>query len=141
LRVSAGGLRFAIATDLGHVTRDLRDLLGGCDLVMIEANHCPELLETGPYPPKLKRRVAGPLGHLANHQTADLAAALEDTRVSRLVLSHISRTNNTPERALDAVASRVRRLPVEVMPHGEPRRLEVQGARRMVRAEQLGFGF
>jgi phosphoribosyl 1,2-cyclic phosphodiesterase len=141
LRVSAGGLRFAIATDLGHVTRDLRHLLGGCDLVMIEANHCPELLETGPYPPKLKRRVAGPLGHLANQQTADLAASLEDTRVSHLVLSHISRTNNTPERALATVASRLRRLPIDVMPHGEPRRLDVRGARRMVRAEQLGFGF
>ena len=101
LRVSAGGRRFGIATDLGHATRELRLLLQGCDLVMLEANHCPAMLEAGPYPPRLKRRVAGPLGHLANEQAAELAAALEDTRVSRLVLAHLSRTNNSPERALD----------------------------------------
>ena len=72
-----------------------------CDLVFLESNYCPRLLETGPYPLRLKRRVAGPLGHLANDQTADLARSLEDTRVSRLVLVHLSRTNNSPERALD----------------------------------------
>jgi phosphoribosyl 1,2-cyclic phosphodiesterase len=140
-RVSAGGRRFAMATDLGHAPRELRRWFAACDMVMLEANHCPEMLETGPYPPHLKRRVGGPLGHLANAQTADIAASLDDTRVSRLLLAHISRTNNTPERALDVVTSRVRRLPVEVLPHGEPRRLEVSDARRMLHAEQLAFGF
>ena len=141
LRISAGGHRFGIATDLGHTTRELRALLQGCDLVMLEANHCPAMLEAGPYPPRLKRRVAGPLGHLANEQAADLAAALEDSRVSRLVLAHLSRTNNSPERALAAVERRLRRLPVEALHHGEPRRLDVTGARRLAHAEQLGFGF
>lgn len=141
LRVSAGGRRFAIATDLGHAPRDLRAMLAGCDSVMLEANYCPELLEVGPYPPRLRSRVAGPLGHLANAQAADVAAALEDTRVSRMVLAHVSRANNTPERALAVVAARVRRLPVEVLPHGEPRRLEVGESRRIHHAEQLGWGF
>jgi phosphoribosyl 1,2-cyclic phosphodiesterase len=141
IRVSAGGCRFAIATDLGHATRELRVLLAGCDLVMLEANHCPQLLEAGPYPPRLKRRVAGSLGHLANAQAADLAATLEDTRVSRLVLAHLSRTNNSPERALATVASRLRRLPVEALLHGEPRRLDVSAAGRLAFAEQLGLGF
>ncbi len=141
LRVSAGGRRFGIATDLGHATRELRLFLQGCDLVMLEANHCPAMLEAGPYPPRLKRRVAGPLGHLTNQQAAELAASLEDTRVSRLVLAHLSRTNNSPERALDAVGRRLRRLPFEVLHHGEPRKLEVLDTRRMAHAEQLGFGF
>src|ERR1035438_445208 len=187
LRVSAGGHRFGIATDLGHVTRELRALLRGCDLVMLESNHCPELLETGPhprrrkqrgrgpaaaprhdpppaplggchrvmlesthcpelletgpYPRRLKQRVGGPLGHLANAQAADLAGALEDTRVSRLVLAHLSRTNNTPDRALSTVASRLRRLPVEALLQGESRRLDVTGSRRVAHAEQLGFSF
>jgi phosphoribosyl 1,2-cyclic phosphodiesterase len=140
-RVSAGGLRFGIATDVGHATRELRALFEGCDLVMLEANYCPAMLEAGPYPPRLKRRVAGPLGHLANEQAADLAAALEDTRVSRLVLAHLSRTNNSPERALAAVERRLRRLPVEALLHGEPRALDVTGSGRMRHAEQLGFRF
>jgi phosphoribosyl 1,2-cyclic phosphodiesterase len=141
LRVSAGGRRFGIATDLGHATRELQVLLRGCDLVMLEANYCPDLLESGPYPWRLKQRVGGPLGHLANEQTAAFAESLENTRVSRLVLAHLSRTNNTPERALATVASRLRRLAVEALPHGEPRRLEVGEGGRLTHAEQLGFSF
>ena len=99
LRVAAGGRRFAIATDLGHATRELRAFLAGCDLVFLESNYCPRLLETGPYPLRLKRRVGGPLGHLANEQAAELAACLEGTRVRALVLVHLSRTNNSARRA------------------------------------------
>jgi len=139
LRVSAGGHRVAIATDLGQATRELRTLLAGSDLVLLEANYCPRLLETGPYPLRLKRRVAGPQGHLGNEQTADLAASLEDTRVSRLALVHISRTNNTPERAHAVVADRLRRLAVEALPHGEPRRFDVSHGAWSAAAEQLAL--
>jgi len=141
LRVTAGARRFGIATDLGHATRDLRAFLAGCDHVFLESNHCPRLLETGPYPLRLKRRVAGPLGHLANEQAAELAASLQDTRVGRVVLAHLSRTNNTPERALEVVASRARRLTIEALPHGEPRRFDVAPGPWSAAAEQLAFGF
>ncbi|HEX3345820.1 MAG TPA: MBL fold metallo-hydrolase [Polyangiaceae bacterium] len=143
-RVTAGGKRFAVATDLGHVTRELRAFLAVCDVVFLESNYCPRLLETGPYPPHLRRRVAGPVGHLANEQTAELARSLEDTRVARLVLVHLSRTNNTPERALDVVSSRAPRLRVEALPHGQPHRFDVvagEGGRAFAGAEQLALGF
>lgn len=142
LRISAGALRFAIATDFGQAERDLGAFLRDCDLVCLESNYCPSLLESGPYPLRLKRRVGGSLGHLANQQTAELAASFEDTRVARLVLVHLSRTNNTPERAHEIVASRIRRLALEVLPHGEARRFDVagNGARRS-QGEQLAFGF
>jgi phosphoribosyl 1,2-cyclic phosphodiesterase len=93
--------------------------------VLLEANYCPEMLEAGPYPERLRNRVRGPLGHLANHQAADVAARLQETRVSRLVLVHLSRTNNTPERALEVVTSRAPRLRVEVLEHGRPARFGV----------------
>jgi len=141
LRVTAGDRRFAIATDLGHPTPALRSMLAGCDLVMLESNHCPHLLEHGPYPPRLKQRVAGHLGHLANEQAAALAATLENTRVSDLVLSHISRTNNTPERALAVVGARLQRVRVQALPNGTARRLDVVQGNRLAAAEQLGFGF
>jgi phosphoribosyl 1,2-cyclic phosphodiesterase len=147
LRVTAGGCRFAIATDLGHARRELRSFLTGCDLVLLESNYCPRLLEAGPYPPSLKRRVGGALGHLANEQAAEVAASLEDTRVSRLVLVHISRTNNTPERAQAVVMSRVRRLPIEALAQGESKRFEVvenvtgNAGKLCRRAEQLALPF
>jgi phosphoribosyl 1,2-cyclic phosphodiesterase len=140
LRVTAGSQCFALVTDVGRITRDLRRFLESCDLVLLEANYCPMLLEGGPYPPHLKRRVAGPLGHLANAQAADLAASLEDSRVSRVVLVHLSRANNTPERALESVTSSVRRLSVEVLPHGASRAFDVR-RKPGARGEQLAFGF
>jgi phosphoribosyl 1,2-cyclic phosphodiesterase len=139
IRVAAGGRRFGLATDLGHAPRDLRAFLAGCDLVFLEANYCPRLLETGPYPLNLRRRVGGPLGHLGNEQAADVARALEDTRVSQLVLVHLSRSNNEPRRALEVVSSRLRRLPVEALPHGEPRRYDVEPGAWSAAAEQLSL--
>ena len=139
LRVSAGGRRFAIVTDVGHATRDLRAFLAGCDLVLLESNYCPELLEDGPYPLHLKRRVAGPLGHLSNDQAADLARSLQDSRVSRTVLVHLSRTNNTVGRALEVVATKAPRLAVEALGHGESRRFDVTTAKWSAAAEQLGL--
>lgn len=127
VRVTAGHRRMAMATDVGHVTRELRTFMSACDLALLESNYCPRMLEEGPYPPRLRARVAGPLGHLANEQAAQLARALEDTRVARLVLIHLSRANNRPERALEVVTSAVRRLAVEALPHGDPRALEVRG--------------
>jgi phosphoribosyl 1,2-cyclic phosphodiesterase len=124
-RISAGELRVAFATDLGRPTAALTAFLAGCDLVLLEANYCPEMLQNGPYPDRLKRRVQGPLGHLANQQTADVASRLQETRVSRLVLVHLSQTNNTPERALEVVATRAPRLQVEVLEHGRPGRFDV----------------
>ncbi len=126
VRVTAGSYRIAIATDLGHVTRELRSFLAGSDLVFLESNYCPRMLEVGPYPPRLRSRVAGPLGHLANEQAAHLARTLEDTRVARLVLVHLSRANNCPSRALEVVSSSLRRLAVEALPHGEPRVFDVR---------------
>lgn len=141
LRIGAGGRRIGIATDLGHATRELRLFLAGCDHVFLESNYCPSLLETGPYPLRLQRRVAGPLGHLANDQAAELAVGLQDSRVSRLVLVHLSRTNNTLERALDVVAARAHRLRVDAVPHGAPRAFDVAPGHAMAGAEQLALSF
>lgn len=117
---------FGIATDVGHVTHELVELLGGCDGAIVEANHCPELLAFGPYPPHLRARVGGHLGHLSNLECAELAARLSGSRVAKLWLGHLSRTNNTPERALEAVRARAPRLAVEVLPHGASSVLEVR---------------
>ena len=140
VRVSAGGWTFALATDLGAAPQGLRAFLSESDLVFLESNYCPSLLESGPYPPRLKTRVGGGLGHLANQQAAEVAASLEHTRVGRLVLVHLSRVNNTPERAREVVSSRVRRMPVDVLAQGEARRFDVAAGAR-AGAAQLAFGF
>jgi phosphoribosyl 1,2-cyclic phosphodiesterase len=139
LSIAAGGLRFGIVTDLGHVPAWLVDLLGECDEALLEANHCTELLKDGPYTPRLKMRVGGDLGHLSNDQTAALVQELVKTRVSRLWLGHLSLVNNTPARALARIRPRARGLEIEVLEHGVPRLLVVRRGRRVM--TQLGLRF
>jgi len=129
LRVSAGGRAFAMATDLGHVPPGFARFVGEADLAMVEANYCPRMLAEGPYPPSLKRRVGGAHGHLANEQTARLASELSRSRLARLLLGHLSRVNNSPDRAAGVVRERAGRLPVEALPHGVARVFDVVAGR------------
>lgn len=150
LRVSSARYTFGHVTDVGHVPRDLAPFLGACDMALVEANYCPELLHLGPYPPRLKRRVSGGMGHLANHEAGELAAALRTSRVRKLLLGHVSRANNTPDRALAAVRARAGALAVEVVEHGVPARFELtdlppfaagEGRFRRPVSRQLVFDF
>jgi len=83
-----------LVTDLGHVPKGLPRFFSGCDTVLLESNHDEEMLRIGPYPQSLKRRVSGTLGHLSNAQAGDLLASLS-TAPKRVVLMHLSKTNNT----------------------------------------------
>lgn len=104
--VQADGCHACICTDLGVPTAALRAPLAAADLLVLEANHDLDRLWRGPYPPSLKRRIAGPQGHLANSAAADLLVALAaDGRPRTIWLAHLSQTNNTPALALSAVST------------------------------------
>lgn len=133
---SDGAYALGIATDAGRPTSLLTSLLAACDVALIEANHCPELLAFGPYPPHLRARIASGLGHLSNGQAAELAGSLVGSRVARIYLGHLSAANNTPERALETVASAAKRIRVSALEHGAVTALDL--ARKAV---QTSFGF
>lgn len=95
--------RIGILSDAGHISAHMRDTLAGCDALMLECNHDPQLLRDGPYHASLKRRVGGEHGHLSNGQAAALLRGYELTRLQHLVLTHLSEVNNSPELALAAV--------------------------------------
>lgn len=118
LRFEAGGSAFAVVTDLGAAPRGLDALLASSDVALVEANHCPRMLEDGPYPERLRARVAGPLGHLSNEQTAALLASTRGGRLRRAYLGHISRRTNSCARALAVVAPAAPFLEVAAVPHG-----------------------
>lgn len=101
-RIEAGSRRLGFALDLGRGTDAVRNLLAGCEALILEANHDPEMLERGPYPRELKERLRGPRGHLSNAEAADLLAEVAGPSTRTLVLAHLSRTNNRPELALSA---------------------------------------
>ena len=89
-----GGAALGIFTDLGHADDAVLGALSRCNALFIEANHDPVLLERGPYPPSLKHRVGGRLGHLCNDDSARAVAAAAPS-LGVLVLGHISAKNNT----------------------------------------------
>jgi phosphoribosyl 1,2-cyclic phosphodiesterase len=95
--LSSQGIKIGIATDLGYIPSSLRVHLRGTDLLMLESNHDLEMLRVGPYPWPVKQRVMSRRGHLSNEVAADFIANDLDTRVSTLVLGHISEHNNHPE--------------------------------------------
>lgn len=137
LRIASEDHALGIATDVGRVTPNLAGLLATCDAALLEANHCTEMLAFGPYPMRLRQRVGGGLGHLSNVQTAELAAKLVGSRLGRIYLGHLSRSNNTPERALETVASAAPRMDVSVLPHGSVCALDI----RRTKAFQLALPF
>lgn len=96
--IDAGGKRLGIMTDLGHVFDGLEDLMTGLDAVFMESNYEPSMLAAGPYPASLKRRIAGPSGHISNAESAELIRT--SARLKWACLSHLSGQNNSPETAL-----------------------------------------
>lgn len=94
------GRTISLSTDLGYMTQEVRDSLSGADMVVLESNHDVGMLQNGPYPYVLKRRILSQTGHLSN---VDCAAELCDflqKGTTRIVLAHLSTENNTPELAL-----------------------------------------
>lgn len=99
LRCSDGHRELGVVTDLGHISNHVVHALQGCHALLIEANHDPDLLENSAYPSFLKKRVAGPWGHLANHAAADLLGRVKHAGLNRVIAAHLSERNNTPELA------------------------------------------
>ena len=108
-----GTHRVGIATDLGEVTAALCTHVADCDALLLESNHDSVLLDRGPYPETLKRRIASARGHLSNGQACELLRALGPT-TRHVVLMHLSETNNRPELALGEAQDVLRRRNVDL---------------------------
>src|SRR5205085_1687429 len=92
--VSDGETSIGYVTDVGTHTRTLVDHLSGLDGLVLESNHDPDMLENGPYPENLKRRIRSGLGHLSNAQSARLLQKVLHPGLQQLTLAHLSETNN-----------------------------------------------
>jgi len=92
--------KIGFATDVGMVTRLLRQRLGSCRVLVLESNHDEQMLMTGPYPWPLKQRVRGSHGHLSNPEAAELLGDLLWEGLEGVFLAHLSETNNQPQLAL-----------------------------------------
>ena len=95
-------------TDLGHAPQNVHECIRECDVVVVEANHCPELLKNDTRRPwSLKQRIGGRHGHLSNLATCELLAAVSSPRWRRIYLTHLSRECNS-RAAVDLALAAIR---------------------------------
>jgi phosphoribosyl 1,2-cyclic phosphodiesterase len=99
-----GNARLGVVTDLGCITQHVVEKLSGCTALVIECNHDLDMLMEGPYPVSLKQRVAGRFGHLDNLGARRLVEALDRGRMRHLIAAHLSKQNNRPELATEALS-------------------------------------
>lgn len=83
-------------TDLGHAPQNVRESIRECDVVVVESNHCSQLLQADTKRPwSTKQRIAGRHGHLSNAAARELLAAVASPRWRRIYLTHLSRDCNS----------------------------------------------
>lgn len=99
------GRSVSVCTDTGYITDGAKEILPGTDLIFIESNHETSMVETGPYPYPLKKRILGPDGHLSNFACSEYIKELAKSGTTRFVLSHLSRENNMPHIARQTALS------------------------------------
>ncbi len=97
-----GSKRFAVATDLGHMTPEILEQLLPCKAVLLESNYDEGMLMVSSYPYALKRRIASSRGHLSNVDCAATAVTLAQNGLEHMILGHLSQNNNLPELAWSA---------------------------------------
>ncbi len=102
--IQAQGKRITVMTDTGMVSAEMEALLNISDLVVLESNYDPQMLEYGPYPPLLKRRIKSNIGHLSNVDCGRVLQRVFQVNPNLTVLlGHLSEENNRPDLALSTV--------------------------------------
>lgn len=83
-------------TDLGHAPQHIREHIRECDVIMVEANHCPEMLKADTKRPwSTKQRISGRHGHLSNEAMRELLASVASPHWRHIFLTHLSRDCNS----------------------------------------------
>ena len=118
-RFRCGTKKACVCTDLGCFNDYTAACLKNSDVVLLEANHDVNMLETGPYPYPLKRRIMSEQGHLSNANTGELLCRVLNDHMKAIFLGHLSQENNLPELAYETV------------------RLEIMGEQTEYRADEL----
>lgn len=92
-------VKISIMTDTGWVNNDMKKIIEGSSLYMLESNHDIDMLKGGKYPLYLKRRILGTKGHLSNLEAGKILSELLTGNGETVLLAHLSQENNKPDLA------------------------------------------
>lgn len=102
-RLECGKKTAAVATDMGFYDEYIIQYLKNLDVLLLEANHDLQMLQVGPYPYALKKRIMSRRGHLSNEAAGQLLCKVLHDDIKKIYLGHLSRENNYSELAYEAV--------------------------------------
>ena len=87
----------AFLTDLGHAPLSVREHIREAEILVVEANHCPEMLQADTKRPwSTKQRISGRHGHLSNAAARELLESAVSPRWRHVFFTHLSRDCNSP---------------------------------------------
>ncbi len=95
--ITSKGITAGVFTDIGTACEVVASHLRQCHAAFLESNYDEKMLETGRYPPHLKKRIRGDEGHLSNDQALELFMKHRSPGMQLLILSHLSAENNRPQ--------------------------------------------
>ncbi len=100
--------KVSVITDLGHACKRVQEHVSDVDFLFLESNHDEQMLRQSDYPEELKRLILSDIGHLSNRQAGLCVLEHASPRLKRVVLSHLSEHNNTPQLAMRTFLKLVR---------------------------------
>jgi phosphoribosyl 1,2-cyclic phosphodiesterase len=95
--ISSNGINIGVLTDIGNCCDHVIKYFRECHAAFLEANYCENMLMNGNYPYVLKKRISSDTGHLSNDQALELFTKYKSVQLSHLILSHLSKNNNSPD--------------------------------------------
>ncbi len=101
--ICCGDKKITIVTDLGYICETVAPYIKAANLLIIESNYDEQMLLDGSYPYFLKARIQSDNGHLGNLQTSAFLAEVIHDDLSHICLAHLSKNNNSPEKALQTL--------------------------------------
>ena len=111
--IEDGKYSLCYITDTGYLNHKYFKLLENKNIYLFESNHDIEMLNNGPYPAWLKKRVLSDSGHLSNISAGVYLSKFIGDNTKKIVLMHLSETNNTPVLALKTVKDTFKEYDIE----------------------------
>jgi phosphoribosyl 1,2-cyclic phosphodiesterase len=112
--ITCNGVTVGVFTDIGTVCEQVIHYFRQCHAAFLESNYDEAMLENGRYPIYLKNRIRNGQGHLSNTQALELFLKHRPSFMTHLLLSHLSKENNTPELAQQLFAAHANDIAVTI---------------------------
>ncbi|MBQ6533648.1 MAG: MBL fold metallo-hydrolase [Opitutales bacterium] len=94
-KFSFEGKNLVWLTDLGKPTILAREMAKTAQILVLESNYCPRMLENSSRPYRLKTRIKGSHGHLSNSDAIEILKSIPPESVEKVYLAHISKECNS----------------------------------------------